>query len=340
MKTKNHLPAIIAAGIAPAIMLGVHQIPPRYAIRNGARSQASANPTLTAYAAGLAQDLASALAEFIAPTVEVPSTLGQYKKFDDKNAFQIYNTARALGGPAKRIEFETTDPSYNCRPQALEVPIDDSERDAADAADPIKLDESKIKTLVSSTTISHEDKVITNTIGAVPAEGGLGVWSDETADPVEEMDGLIEIMTTTCGMMPNRLALGIGAWKVIRSHPKVIARQPGASVIGLTPEQFASMLLNPKIEVRIGVLSKDTTKFGKAKSASNIVGARLLLFIGSESPTQYDPSFAKTFTGKRGGITQVRTYRDDTHRSDIHAVDWSEDIQVTGLACGKRVDVS
>lgn len=332
----------LAALAITAAALGTRALPydrPLY-LENAARSAASSNPTLTNYAQGLAQDLSSALAEFLAPTVEVPSTIGRYKKFDDKNAFQVYTTARALGGRASRIEFETTDPTYNCQPQALEVPVDDAERDAADADDPVRLDESKIKTLISSTTLSHEAAVVDKTISAVPAEAGLGVWSNPNVDPIAELDGLIEKISTDTGMMPNRIAMGIGAWRAFRSHPKVIARQPGATLIGLSTAQASAMLLNPGVEIRVGVLSRDTTKFGTGANKQNIVGARLLIFLASVSPTQYDPSFAKTFTGRRGGITAVRTYREEGARSDIHAVDWSEDIQVTGVLCGKRVDIS
>lgn len=332
----------LAAVAITAVALGTRALPydrPLY-LENAARATASSNPTLTNFAQGLAQDLTSALAEFLAPTVEVPSTIGRFKKFDDKNAFTVYTTARALGGRASRIEFEVSDPTYNCQPQALEVPVDDAERDAADADDPVRLDESKIKTLISSTSLSHEVAVVEKTINAVPAEAGLGIWSNANVDPVAELDALIEKISTDTGMMPNRIAMGIGAWRAFRGHPKVIARQPGATLIGLSTAQASAMLLNPAVEIRVGILSRDTTKFGAASNKVNIVGARVLIFIASMSPTQYDPSFAKCFTGRRGGITAVRTYREEGARSDIHAVDWSEDIQVTGTLCGKRLDIS
>ncbi len=311
-----------------------------YAFKNAIRSQASANPILTNYAIGLAQDLQSALAEFLAPTVVVPSTIGHFKKFDDKNAFQVYNTARAVGGTATRIEFEASDPTYNAKPQALEVTIDDAERDAAGDADPLALEQSKVKTLVSSAVLSHESKVTAAVVNAVTAEAGLGVYSNATVDPIAEIDGVIEAITTATGMMPNRMAIGIGAWRIIRNHAKVISRQQGASLIGTTTSQFALMLLNPGIDIRVGILSQDLTKFGNVKNAVNIMGAQLLIFIGSQSPTQYDPSFAKSFTGKRGGVTAVRQYRAESARSDVLATDWSEDIQITGTACGKRIVLS
>lgn len=304
-----------------------------------ARSSAGSNPQLTNYAQGLSQDLASAMANFIAPPVPVAATIGHYKSFDSKNAFQVVDTARAVGGPAKRLEFDADDPTYNCQPQALEIAIDDSERDAA-GDNQQQLEEAKTRTLVSSSVVSHENAVFAAVKAGLAASSGVGVWSSATNDPIADIDAQIESIAIACGMMPNRIAFGIGAWRVFRSHAKVIARQPGAAVIGLTTAQAAMMTLNPAIEVKVGILSKDTAKFGAAKSTSNIVGAEVFVFYASPAPTQYDASFAKTFMGGAGGVDNVRVYRSESNRSDILAVDWSEDIVITSAACGRRITLS
>ncbi len=261
----------------------------------------------------------------------------QFKKFDDKNAFQIYETARAVGGPATRIEFKATDASYNAKPQALEVTVDDSEREAAGAEDPLRLDESKIRTLISCEALAHENKVLTlvNTLTAVV---GAGVWSDVDVDPIKEIDEQIVAIATATGMMPNALGIGLSAWNVLRNHPLVTKRLPSVDVGGATLEQLARMLINPAIECRVGIISKDTTKFGATKVATNIMGAVVVPFIRSPNPTQYDPSWMKTFTTRRGGAAGVWTYREP--RMDVHAVDWSEDIQITGPACANRIGVA
>ncbi|HYE29791.1 MAG TPA: hypothetical protein VEH27_00040 [Methylomirabilota bacterium] len=298
------------------------------------RRQASFNPTLTNYGQGVAQDLKTALAEFMAPTVQVGSTVGQYKKYDDKNAFQIHETERAVGGAARRIEFSSTDPVYNCRPHALEIPIDDSETDAAgEQATSLRM--SKTKTLVTSAVLSRENRVITIAKG-LTAAAGKGVWSNTSTDPVAELDEQIEAIATKTGMMPNRIVFGLGGWRVFRNHPKVVAKQPGAALIGVTEDQAAKMLLNPGISIKVGVLSKDTSKFGAAATKVNIVGAEVFIFIASDSPTEYDPSWLKTFSGARGSVSSVREYYDDRARSQILAVDFSEQIvQVSDISAAR-----
>ncbi|MEY4428710.1 MAG: hypothetical protein RLZZ182_1399, partial [Pseudomonadota bacterium] len=83
------------------------------------------NYQLTAYAQGYMNDLAGALtlAERLAPSTPVPGTSGQFKSFDDKNSFKVYNTRRAMGGDPVRVEFGATDATYNCQPRALEITI-------------------------------------------------------------------------------------------------------------------------------------------------------------------------------------------------------------------------
>lgn len=302
------------------------------------RTNANYNGRLTNYAAGLAQDLQSSLAEFFFPTVRTPQANGQYKKFDDKNSFQVYETSRALGNQPNRIKLESTDPFYNCAPQGLQIVIDDAEKEAA-GGDVALLEESKIKTLLSATTLSHEDKVITKLKAGVSAVGSRGVWSNASNDPVAEIDEQIEAIATATGQMPNRIAFGIGAWRVFRNHALVKARQPGAELIGLTPSQAVAMMLNPSMELKVGILSKDSTKFGAAKSATNIVGAEVFLFYNSAAPTIYDPSFAKNFTTLRGSVDSVMTHREEPIL-DVHSVMWSEDPQIVSTALVRRLTIS
>ncbi len=303
------------------------------------RRQGSLNPTLTNFAVGVSQDLSSALAEFIAPTVDAPDVIGQYKEFSEKNAFQLLDSRRPVGGPATRIQFDVNDPTYNCKPHALEVAVDDSER-RPDAENPFAPDEAKITTLIQAATLSHEAEVLEK-MRTQPAVSGVGIWSDASVDPIAELDGQIEALITATGRVPNRMVIGATAWTILRNHPKVIARQPGAAIVGITLAQLAQMLRSPSIEIREGVLSGDANKFGKGKAASNLLGAELTIFYASPFPTLYDPSFMKTISvGGKGGVTSVWTYRDNSCRSDIHAVDWSSDIKLTSAVCGRRIVLS
>lgn len=301
-------------------------------------SAASFNTTLTNYAQGFSQDRASSLANFIAPVVATGVAHSQFKKYDEKNAFQIYDTNRALGGNRRRIEFDATDPYFNCTPQGLEVPVDDHERKMAGPGE-ANMVQGKIRTVVDASHLSHELKVFDAVKAAKSATGGIGVWSNASNDPIDDIDSQIEAISTATGMMPNRMVIGIGAWRVLKNHAKVLSRVSGIntkvdlSVIG-------GMFLNPNLDIRIGVMSRDTTKFGATKNATEIVGGEVFIFIGTDTPTQYDPSFAKTFSVDGSLIGAVKEYREERAASDIYAVDWSEDIQVVAASAGRRITLS
>lgn len=305
-----------------------------------ARSQATANPVLTNFAQGLVQDLGATLADFIAPPVVVLATIGHFKKYDDKNQFQAVDTARAVGGPARRVEFAASDPTYNCQAQALEIALDDAERDAAGDQDPLLLEQAKTRTLVTTAALSHEEAVFAAIAAGLTATANAGNWSNPDIDPVAQIDAVIQTIAIATGRMPNRAVFGIAAWSAFRNHAKVQKRQPGAALIGLTTGQAAQMFLQPGLDVRVGVLSKDTRKFPAAKSASNVVGSEVYVFYSSPAPDLYDPSFAKTFLGGRGGIQAVRMYRAESNRSDMIALDWARDIQVINSAAGARLTIS
>ena len=166
-------------------------------------SSSKYNVTLSNYARGLAQDISASLATFLAPEVVVAAATGQYKSFDDKNTFQVIDTSRAVGGPAKRLEFAASDPTYNCLPQALEIAIDDHERDEAGQNDPLRLEEAKTQTLVSSAITSHEAKVF-GIVSALTASANITLASD---DPIAKLDEQIEALATDTGRI-----ISISSW--------------------------------------------------------------------------------------------------------------------------------
>jgi hypothetical protein len=299
-------------------------------------SSSKFNVTLTNYARGLAQDFKSSLADFIAPEVIVPAATGQYKSFDDKNTFQTVDTSRAVGGPARRLEFAADDPTYNCMPQALEIPIDDHERDEAGRGDPLGIEQAKALTLVSTARLSHEKKVYDIMMASKPSDEAFD-FSDSAEDPVVKFDEHIEILATLTGRMPDRMIIPLPIWATIRHNPEVIKRFPGAASVGVTRNQFASLLLNPDLDIRVGVLSRDLRKRGAPRQVENLEGESVIIFHGNNSPTLYDPGFMKTFRIRRGGVDTVRTYREDNSRSDILAVDWTEDIKVVSPISARRI---
>ena len=299
------------------------------------------NQTLTNYAYGLGQDVRSSIADFLAPEAAVGTPIGAYKIYNDKNAFTVYSRARAPGGPARRVTFGASDGSFNCKPMSLEATIDDAER-SPDGND-LNLEQAKVRMLVVNNVVGREYDVVAAAKAGIAATGSIGNWSNANKDPIDELDSQIEALVTACGAIPAGCEIGVlfglGAWRTLRSNPKVKSYFPGAQAIAITTQTIANLLMLPA-NIKVGTLAYDTTKLGQTKSSANIVGDDVFVFLRSQSPTTFDPSFMKVFTVRGGSITAVWQYRDNTVRSDVFAVDVSEDIKVTGSACAKRITVS
>ena len=308
-------------------------------------STATVNQVLTAYAQGHANDLmdAQVVANTLCPRVSVVGASGQYKIFDDNNSFQVYATQRGLGGSARRIEFSATDGSYSCNPHALEVTVDDHERERAGNS-PLAaslLDQGKIKSVINASALSYAKRIVDYVVANTTAVSDRGNWSNDGIDPVDQVDEQLEALATSVGSSSGiSIVMGLDSWRAFRKHPKVKARCTGVQVQGVSIEQARGLFMLP-IQLVVGVLSYDTAKIGQAtKVKDQVLAGHVILNYGLPSPTQYDPSAFKCFTTGTGNIESVRTYRDENARSDVHAIDWSEDIRQTSTLAVKRLAIT
>ncbi|HEV2207312.1 MAG TPA: hypothetical protein VG167_00940 [Verrucomicrobiae bacterium] len=306
---------------------------------------ATLNYQLTAYAQGHMNDLGSVieLAERLAPTVQVPGTAGQYKQFNDQNSFQVYNTARAMGGDPTRIEFSAADAFYNTKPQALEVTIDEEERRQAGSDNSLAqqlLDQGKIRALLNLTALSHVKKTVDAVVAAVPAEDKLGGWSAPDIDPVAQLDQVIDTLATAVGSIEGlRLTFSLSTWRTLRNHPLVIKRCQGVQVGGITLEQLNGLLAVP-VDAKVYSISYNPAALGQAVAKARLMSDVVLLTYSLPNPTQYDPSAFKTFTAGPGGVQAVRSWVSPNGLYDGHFIDWSEDIKQTSTIAAKRLKIT
>lgn len=303
---------------------------------------ATINNVLTTYARGIAAEARknASLIDRIAPVIETGAATGRYKLVSDKNSLQAVDARRGVGGKAKRLEYDTSEGTYSCEPYALEIPIDDHEKKLAGDEGLALLKQGKTAALLNTHITTREDAIFGALKGSVAATGGVGAWSSGTAKPIDELDALIESIATKCGLMPNNIVFGLGAWRVFRSHDNVRKYLPSSTLGVLTPDAAGGLFLNPEIKVGVGVLSKDTGKYGSGKNAVNIIGSDIWLFYSARTPGLFDQSFAKTFRMRGDGVMAVTEYRAQDNRSDILAIDWTEQFKVTNAEAGARVTLS
>ena len=316
-----------------------------------ALGSATLNYQLTAYAQGLWNDLADVvkLAERLAPTTPVPGAAGQFKKFDDKNSFMPEKTARPLGGDPVLINFNASDDSYSCQPQALEVRVDKIEEQAAGSegggvANDL-LDQGKIKALLNKTALSHVLDVTSAVIANTSAVAAIGNWSNPDIDPIDQLDQVLLSLTQNCGSTQNiKITMDITSWNALRNHPKVKARSlfGAASSIGAISTDMLNAAIIIPCDIMVANIVYDTTRLGQTSSKTRALQGTCLVHYSVPGATLYDPSAFKSFTvGSAGSfLGNVFTYQAPNQLWRGHLVEWSRDIKQTSSLSMQRLAIS
>lgn len=332
----------------------------------GTSSTATLNYQLTDFAIGHMNDLTAAYAfcERLAPTVHVPGTHGQYKKFDDVNSFKVYNTQRPMGGDPTRVQFAAEDQFFNCKPNALEVTVDEEERRQAGESNPVAqqlLDEGKIKALLNAAALSEAYNRTNYVLGKLAPVAGRGNFSNQNIDPIDQIDEQIDALSLLGGNVSNiHITMDLGAWRTIRSHPLVKRRLTGVQLSEISQSQFREMLIVP-VDVMVASISYATNAAGAPSnvgpaSATNptvntpgagefatklrLLAGNIIIHYQVDNPTVYDPSAFKTFTAGLSSIMSVRSYMAPNGLYGGHFVDWSEDIEQTSALSARRLALS
>lgn len=308
-------------------------------------SAVSTTPVIKQFAQGAAQSAIQPVANFIAPPVDVPTSVGKYKVYTEKNRFRIPDTRRAIGGRATTIQFDATDATYNCDPHALDYPIDNLERlEAGDLEDALKEGAVAVAEVAG---LAHEKTVIDAAIAAAGAGTGV-VWQPGSActnDPVSVIDNAILAVIKAAkygSLMGVGVLFGATAWSLFKNAYNVkgkfvVGSGKGAVGLAVPTEELASGLFLGNPQVKTSFMVYDAAAEGVAESIQFALDAAVLVFARKEQPSRRDPSFMKTFR-LMGNWMVPGSYTRDDGRVEVAKFDWSEDVVVTNTTAVVRLN--
>ena len=297
--------------------------------------------TLMTFAQGAAQAAINPVADFLAPTVNVPTSTGQYKEFSQKSRFRLPDLRRAAGGRAVTIAFDANDKTYNCTPHSLDYPV---ERESVSQQEFDLYFRDGAVAVSEISGLYHEKKVIDLALAAVGAGTGK-VWNKD-ADPIADLDA--EILTVAKNAkygsaMSIGVLFGANAWRIFKNaagvrNKFVVGNAKAGNVAIPTVESTGQLLLgNP--EVRTTFMVYDNAPEGKAEDIQFLLDTSILIFARKDQPTRFDPSFMKTF--RLDGRWMVPgTYQRDDGRVEVIKFDWSEDVQTVNAAAASRLVIT
>lgn len=300
----------------------------------------SADPMIVEYSQGAAQSATSSLADFLAPTVPVPTSTGRFKIYSAKNRFRVPDTRRAVGGRATQIGFNADDGTFNCAPHALDFPIDNLEMIESDGLMNLLQEGADICSQVGA--LAHEKTVVDLALATLGAGTALSIGAND--DIIAQIDtnvlGVIKAAKMG-GFMNVGVAFGAGAWRVVKNHASVRGRLISGGkkdLANVTLEDFGSLLIS-KCDARVSLMCYDNAAEGLDESMNFVLDGDIIVFARTAQPTRFDPSFMKTFR-LRNQWMKPGTYTRDDGRVEVAKFDWSEDVQATNADAGVRRTVA
>ncbi len=286
------------------------------------------DPFLKHYAQGAGLRTARLVAEFLAPTVPVAQPIGRYRKYRPGLHFFVADTGRAFGGAAEILKLVGSLEQYDCRPRALDVPID-----RADDSMPriiAFMDALGLSTDIAG--MSHEQRTIALALASTGA--GTDVTFTGADDPVRYIDTQILQLIMAGYSQEIGILFGATAWDGFKHHPAVKAYCANGVGYISTPQLFHADA--PYMPCYTFV---DRNQCGMVPDVQFLMTNEVLLFSRSSTPTRSDPSFMKTFRLHSSLLGSGR-YTSADGRKDVSKFDWSEDIRVCNEAGFIRLNMA
>jgi hypothetical protein len=296
----------------------------------------SSNPTLTNFARDASQASIRKVARFIAPLVTVPTLTGRYKVYDAKHRYKRPNTRRSVDGRATRIGFDASDASYNLEARALDFPIPNTEKLAAE--DLLNMQMYGAGLLADAAGLDHEAQVIDTALTTVGAGTDVNFLA-AGFDPIARLDTeIVAVKKLAKNGAAVKVLFGPTAVLRIKNNAQVIARFNGVAKGLKVPNlaDISAMLFgNPACEM--AEMVQDTAAEGKTESIDFLLDDQILIFASNDQPNTMDPSFMKTLV-PMGGFFVPGEYMSEDERDRVLKIDWFQQIVVTNSAAAKRIN--
>lgn len=277
------------------------------------------------------------IADMIMPIVNVGKQSDLYTIWSRADRLRKHDTKRAPATEAKRIEESVSSSTYYANNYALKssVPIEDFKN-----ADPMYLDNlntGKTELVMDALMIDWEVRVanqVTSGTNVGSYSAVASAWTGgSTADPIGDINTILDNVQYSTGKRPNRLTFGLKAWQVFRRHVNVRDLIMGTNNGG----GFASLMQVKDLfeveDVQIGGAFENLAGEGLTENLSVIWDDHVLAHYTPMSPAKDRPSFAYAFRWNQPGLPnfQVERHPYDTKikAQDIE-VGYYQDEVITG----------
>ncbi len=290
------------------------------------------DPILTSVAQGYSNQ--EFVGSFLFPTAYVGASGGQILEFG-REAFRLYNSARAPGANTRRIQYGYLGKPFALFNHSLEGMVPREYLRDARAVPGIDLGSGAVLKTMKALKLTVEVEQATLATNAAnygatnkTALAGGTKWSS-TGNPLVDIDAGREAIRSQCGVYPNVLVLSAVAFNACKNNANVIGRFQYTSAQSITPDMLAGLFNVKKVVIAAAVYWNDNNV------ATDIWGNNAVLaYVPEGSLANADePSYGYTYT-MEGNPSADQTYYDDNAKSYIYPVTYERAPVLSGISAG------
>lgn len=269
------------------------------------------------------------------PVVPVNSTGGKIIEFG-KEAFRLYNSARAPGDNVKRVRFGHEGKPYAVENHALDAQVPREHMRDASQVPGINLATRAVNLVLKSTSLILENQQagIARNADNYDANhkltlAGTDQWSDyANSDPIGDIDNGKEAIRETIGVYPNKIEISAKVFKILKEHPVILDKIKHTQTGVVTAELLQAVFDIPKVVIGKAIA------FDDADAAIDIWGKDVILaYVPNESSGLEEPSYGYTY--QMEGHPLVETpYWDQGTRSWVYGMTHERTAVQTGITAG------
>ena len=259
------------------------------------------------------------IADMVFPVVPVGKQTDIYIKYDQADIFRREDTKRSRGTEAQKIMYRVSSDSYYAENYALKADVTLEDRSNADPIFVSNFEGGRVRRVMDGLQLDWELRVSSLTMNTANVGSNAAVdssWADQTnANPITDVDLIINNVQDSTGYRPNRLLFGNKAWRNFRRNDNVkdavLGAGVGPNITGgghwASTEEVARMLEVEKILV--GGAYHNTAEEGIAQLLENMWPDSVLAYYTPDQPSVDEPSFGYSFRWSAPGLPNMNVER-------------------------------
>lgn len=294
------------------------------------------------------------IADMIFPIVNVDKQTDLYPIFSRATRLRRQETQRSPGAEARRIDEPVSSSSYRCVNYALKAAVTIEDRSNADAAFLDGIINGRTQLVLDHLMLDWELRVSDQVLSATNVGSGAGVdsaWSAPVgtdADPIGDMNTAIDVVQDTTGIRPNRIVMGLNAWKSFRRNSTVRNLIFGTNNGGGFASRQAVADLFEIDELMIGGAYQNTgaeadseAAFDNLETLAQIWNDNVLVYYAPSAPSRETPSLGYSVRWSAPGLPNMQVERHPFNtktKSEEVEVGYYQDELITGVGYGFLLD--